>query len=248
MKLFLKRIVAGLALLISTNFAQAHFLWITIDSSEQPRLVNVFFEHALQIEDGKYIPHFISRGKTWIADTTGVRELRVADTGKEKMRWLSAEIESSAPLRIDSYGLFGVYRYGTEDVLLHYYAKHLDIRTAGHLKQLGASNNLDLDIVPTQSEDGKITVQVLWKGKPAKGRKITVRGPTRLDLKTDENGLVHFDAKKKGLHSFLTSVEEMTPGTDPLDKKDFVKIRHQSTLTMVLPAGEKQEDGSGTGQ
>ncbi|NNE90644.1 MAG: hypothetical protein HKN23_03270 [Verrucomicrobiales bacterium] len=103
------------------------------------------------------------------------------------------------------------------------------------LKEVARSEKLDLDIVPSQSADGETTLQVLWNGDPVPDRKLTVRGPTHLDLKTDKEGKVTFRTTKAGLHSFLTSVEDETPGTDPVDEKDYVKIRHQSTLVMELP-------------
>ena len=213
----------------------AHFLWITIEPGEESRRVNVLFEHALKIEDGHYIPHFIRRGKTWIHNKKGTRELPVKDTKAEEKRWLSATIQQAAPLSIESYGLFGVYRYGKMDVQLHYYAKNLEVDSIPALKAISHSEKLDLDIVPTQSENGEVTLKVLWKGEPATDRKLTVRGPTKLDLQTDANGKVTFKPARKGLHSFLTSVEDETPGTDPVDKKDYVKVRHQSTLVMKLP-------------
>ena len=228
-------IFSGILLFGLLSAANAHFLWVTIDGENEQRTANILFEHALRIEDGKYIPHFIRRGKTWIHDSMGVRELAVKDTKREGLRWLSAKLDNPGPVQIASCGLFGVYRYGKKDVLLHYYAKHLDLESAADLERLARSKNLDLDIIPSQTEDGTVTLKVLWKGKPVAGRNLTVRGPSRFDLKTDAEGEVRFKPEKKGLHSVLTSVEENTPGTDEVENKDYIMIRHQSTLVMNLP-------------
>ena len=118
---------------------------------------------------------------------------------RKSCRWLSAEIEESAPLSLASYGRFGVYRYGETDVQLHYYAKHLELKSVADLKKLARSEKLDLDIVPSQADDGTVTLTVLWKGKPAAGKKLTARGGAKLDLKTGEDGTVQLQAGETGI-------------------------------------------------
>jgi len=102
---------------------------------------------------------------------------------------------------------------------------------------LARSENLDFDIVPDGGTDGTGTLTILWKGKPAAGKKVTVRGPSKHDFTTGDDGTVAFKPEKPGLHSVLAKLDLDESGTDPADGKDFTRIRHQVTLTMKLPVG-----------
>ena len=96
------------------------------------------------------------------------------------------------------------------DVLLHYYAKHIDAQSTEDMNKLARAEQLDLDIVPTFSKDG-VELQVLWKGKPASGRPFYLRGAGGLkkNLTTDEQGRVRFAPLASGFHSMRTTVEEL---------------------------------------
>ncbi len=228
--------ILTLLLLGACHLAEAHFLWVTIDRDAEPAAVNVVFEHGLKPGGGQYIPHFVARGKTWLRDGGGTRELPVEDTRKDGLRWLSADLDATAPFQVASYGLFGVYRYGETDVQLHYYAKHIEAAGAAELEKFARSEQLDLDIVPALGDDGSITLTVLWRGSPLAGSRVTVGGASRFDRKTGPDGTVSFRPDASVMHTVLARFEDPTPGTDPVDGKDYVKIRHQSTLTIHLPA------------
>jgi len=121
------------------------------------------------------------------------------------------------------------------DVLLHYYAKHISPTAVAELPTFARAETLDLDLVPSLDSDGNVTVQLLWKGDPVAGRKITIRGGTIKNPFTGEDGRITFRPKKPGMHTFLGSFEEKKAGTDPADGRAYVRVRHATTLTLEVP-------------
>lgn len=217
--------------------ACAHYLWVTIDAkSGDHGTTNIYFEGGPGAGDGQYLDPFVERGKTWIRTTEQLKPelVKVADTKQGNKRWLSGALPASGPRGVDSYGKWGVYRYGTTDVLLHYYARLLDVDSDESLHELARAEQLALDIVPHRA-DGKLRLQLLWNGKPANARTVAVNGPGGLkaNLKTDEEGQVVFDAKAAGQYRFRTNVEEKKSGTD--GGKEYQLIRHHITMLVKLP-------------
>lgn len=217
--------------------AAAHYLWVTIDTkSGEHGTTNIYFEGGPGPGTGEYLDPFVEHGTTWIR-TLGQSEptvLKVEDTKKDKKRWLSAALPAAGPRSIDSYGKWGVYRYGETYVLLHYHARYLDVEDHDDLHELGRAKQMKLDIVP-HDEEGEVQLQVLWQGKPAAGRSMAIRGPKgfKKSLKTDKSGHVRFTPEAKGRYTFHTISEEKKEGTD--NGKDYQLIRHHGTLVMNLP-------------
>jgi hypothetical protein len=217
--------------------AGAHYLWVTIDSkSGEHGTTNIYFEGGPGAGDGQYLDPFVERGTTWIRTLGESKptELKVQDTKQGDKRWLSGALTAAGPRSIDSYGKWGVYRYGKTDVLLHYHARNLDVEDHDDLHELGRAEQMKLDIVP-HDDGAEVQLRVLWQGKPALGRPMAIRGPGgfKQSLKTDESGYVRFEPKAKGRYTFHTTVEEKQEGTD--DGKDYQLIRHHGTLIMNLP-------------
>lgn len=226
---------------ILSSPAWSHYLWVSLDSkSGEHGTVNVYYEGGPGPGDGQYLDPFVQRGKTWIRvpGADGPAELKMKETKSPGKRWLSAPLTASGPRSIESYGKWGVYRYGKTDVLLHYYAKHLDVGSQEDLIKLGRAKQLHLDVVPQRVDDGA-GFQVLWKGKPAAGRPVAVRGPGGFNAKltTDKHGSVQFKPGGKGRYTLRTSVEQKETGTD--DGKDFQLIRHHGTVLVNLPVNQK---------
>lgn len=217
--------------------ACAHYLWVTIDAkSGEHGTTNIYFEGGPAAGDGHYLDQLIPRGKTWIR-TLGQSEpveLKVADTKKGDKRWLSAPLTAAGPRSVDSAATFGVYRYGQTDVLLHYYARNLEVDDHDDLHELGRAKQMLLDIVP-HDEESSLQLTVLWQGKPAAGRKVSIRGPGgfKENLTTDASGNVKFEPQGKGRYTFRTDVEEKKGGTDK--GQTYQLIRHHGTLIMNLP-------------
>jgi hypothetical protein len=220
--------------------ACAHYLWVTIDTkSGEHGTTNIYFEGGPGAGDGQYNDPFVERGKTWIR-TVGQSKpklLKVADTEEGNKRWLSGELTSAGPRSIDSYGKWGVYRYGETDVLLHYYARNLDVKDHDDLHELARAEQQALDIVP-HDEEGDVQLKVVWQGKPAEGRTVAIRGPGgfKESLKTDKSGHVRFTPKAEGRYTFRTNVYEKGKSGE-FDGKEYQEVRHHATLLMKLPLG-----------
>jgi hypothetical protein len=226
-------------LLVSS--ACSHYLWVSIDpKAGEQGTTNVYFEGGPGPGDGQYLDPFIQRGTTWIRtlDADKPSELKMETTKSPGKRWLSASLSAGGPRSIESYGKWGVYRYGKTDVLLHYHAKHFDVSSFAELTKLGRAEQLDLDVVP-ELVDGQVGFRVLWKGKPAAGRPMAVRGPGgfKASLKTDEEGRIHFETEKKGRYTLRTSVEEKETGE--FEGKEFQLKRYHATVVLNLPVSQE---------
>ncbi len=225
------------AVTVFATTATGHYLWVSVDAkSGEKGTVNVYFEEAAAPGDGKYLAPFAKNGTTWIRTVADPKPVVIPmkETKRATTRWLTAPAPASAPRSIDSYGKFGVYRYGKTDVLLHYYARHLDVETHDDLHELSRAKQLELDVVPHDDGD-KMELTILWKGKPAVDRIVHVRGPKSFqeNPKTDQQGKVVFAIKEPGNYVFRTYVEEGVAGKD--DGQDYSLIRHHATMSMTLP-------------
>ena len=196
---------------------------------------NIYFEEGPAAGDGHYLDHFTGPSRTWIrtVESSKPQLVQTSDICEEKKRWLQAALPAVGPRSIDCYGKYGVYNYGKTKVLLHYYARYLDVGTAKDLHELSRAEQMDLDIVlQLRKDESELTV--LWRGKPASNRTVYVRGPKKLrkNLKTDEKGSVRFTPENAGRYTFRTSAEKATPGRD--GDEEYSLIRHNGTLVMTL--------------
>lgn len=234
-RLLLLAAVCHLTLLV--DLLSAHYLWVTVQvKRDAPDVTNIYFEEAPSAGDGHYLDHFTKTSRTTVTtiDEPQPTVIKTRDTRLDDKRWLRAELKESAPRSIDCYGKFGVYAYGETKVLLHYYARHLEVSTHDDLHELGRAEQLDLDIVPHDVGD-EVELAVLWQGEPVAGRRVFIRGPKkfRQNPTTDEKGRVRFQPPSPGRYTFRSSVEFDTPGEE--EGEAYEKVRHNGTLIMTLP-------------
>lgn len=227
------------SLFFSLETASAHYLWLAIDENDgEHGTVNLYFEEGPRPGDGGYLDPFVRGGKTWIRtpDRDKPTPLELGEVKKPGKRWMAGALPVAGPRSIESYGKFGVYSYGDTEVLLHYYARYLDVTSAEQLRSLRRARQLALDIV-ARWVDGELKARVLWKGEPAAGRSVIVRGPgVNEKLRSDEKGTIEFKPTTRGRYTLRTSVDEPDrKGTD--DGKKYDLTRHHSTLTIQLPIG-----------
>jgi hypothetical protein len=220
--------------------AWAHYLWVTVEGEGgEYGSAKIYFEEGPSAGDGHYLDHFTGSSKTWFRTLERI-EARLIPTSELRdgeKRWLAAKLPGAAPRGVDCYGKFGVYRYGNTPVLLHYYARCLDVTSHEALHELSRADHMDLDIALHDHED-KVDLQVLWRGKPAGGRMIYIRGPQRFrkNLVTDEDGKAQFTPVSPGRYTFRTSVEQATAGREGDEQYDL--IRHNGTLVVNLPLAQ----------
>ena len=237
---FILALVLVLVSSVLLSRASAHYLWVTVDPrAGEHGTTNVVFEGGTSPGDGQHLDPFIKHGKTWIRTVDKPVRLKLSVATAPGKRWLSARLPSGGPQSIDSYGKWGVYRYGKIDVLLHYYARHIDFSTPDDLKRLARAPHLALEVVPRSCGES-FEFQVLWRGKPAAGSAVAVRGPNgfKASLKTGKQGIASFKVARPGRFTLHTIVEEKDKsGTDTGKKYDLV--RHHGTLVIRLPAADK---------
>ncbi len=231
-------LLSALALALFVPATHAHFLWVLVNRDNS---ADVVFEHAPRIGDGHYLDPIVKRGKTWIRTPSNPKptELKVIEKSlnKKKLRWLTSASPINSPCAIESYVKWGVYKYPKNTFkLLHYYARHIEADSESDLQKLARAEHLDLDIVPSLDNDG-LKVLVLFKGKPAAGRPLYVRGPVNASLKTDSNGIARVKDFKKGRYYFRTGYAVQKAGK--FEGKDYSIIHHQCTLTAELPPTSK---------
>lgn len=219
------------------SLAQAHYLWIAVEAKPgEHGTAHLYFEEGPAPGDGHYLDPFEKAGKMWVRTIQADKpqQLKMTVSTKPGKKWLSALLPTAAPRSVESYGKFGVYRYGKTDVLLHYYARYLDVKSHEDLHELGKTDELELQIVPHDAED-EMELTVYWRGKRAANVPMVLRGPKkfRKNLKTDEAGNVRFPIKDKGRYTCRTYVEVKKGGKD--GDKTYQLIRHHSSLTMDLP-------------
>ena len=89
-----------------------------------------------------------------------------------------------------------------------------------------------LDIVPNREGD-RLTLTVLWDGKPLPGAEVVVQGGTTYEEgETDADGRFACEAGDPDLYSIRAKHVEAKPGER--DGKTFGSVRHYATLTLEL--------------
>ncbi|QGJ68993.1 Nickel uptake substrate-specific transmembrane region [Planctomycetales bacterium 10988] len=230
-----------LSLFVLTTFCSspvfAHYLWVTVEeSSGDHGRVNIYFEENPSPSDGHYLDHFANTKETWIRTVSSPepKPLSLEEVQFKEQRWLSAALPNAGPRSIECHGKFGTYRYGKQTVLLHYYARYLDVDSHSDLHKLDRAKQMRLDIVP-HDHGNEVELKVLWEGKPAAGRTVTIRGPKqfRKKLDTNDQGEVEFTFSEPGQYTFRTRVEESVSGQE--GGESYSSIYHNATFIMKLP-------------
>lgn len=229
-------VAMAMILVTWTSPAAAHYLWVKIGDKADNGVANIYFEESASAGDGSYMDHFNKTSKTYFrsVDKISPKMLTVEDIKEKDKRWLSTKIPAGNARGVECYGKFGVYSYGKTDVLLHYYARCLDLTSHEALHELADAKHMALDIVPHDHGEN-IDLKVVWQGKPAVGRTIFVRGPKglRKNVKTNKSGIASVKIESDGSYSFRTNIEIDKAGKDGDDT--YQQIRHHATLIMQLP-------------
>lgn len=234
-----RRLLLGVLLLGPlAGSAGAHYLWLAVDrKAKDGPVANLYFEESARAGDGTYLDPFVERGALWVrtVERPEPLELPLKEVRGTGTRWLSSSLKAAAPLCLESYAKWGVYRYGKTDVLLHYYSKHFEVDSAAAAAALSRSPRLALDLVP-EPDGESFGLQVVWQKKPAVGVGVTVKGPggLRKNLVTDAEGRIAFRPEAAGLYTALASVEEPEKSGTEGDKP-YAKVRHTGTLSITLP-------------
>lgn len=229
---------AALVSLVLTQSASAHYLWVVVDA--KTNFANLYFEHSAAAGDGHYLEPFIKRGKMWVRTAGSEKPTSVKMTEvnqpKQKKRWLRAKVTAETPRSVDAFCTFGTYTYGKTVTLLHYYARHLTLKSRNDLKAVASAPHIGFRIEP-RFEDGKLIGRVIFQNKPAAGIDVRIHRPGRklLKLKTNDQGEFTFTPEKPGVYRFH-AYQPQKGKSGEYEGKKYADVRHHSTLIVRLPS------------
>ncbi|MEO1614668.1 MAG: hypothetical protein AAFV88_02390, partial [Planctomycetota bacterium] len=220
--------------------ANAHYLWVSVDRAPEMRGTNIYFEETPKAGDGHYLDHFLGKSDVWIrtVERPAPKPIKAEEVKAREKRWMRVALPEADAYSVDSYGKFGVYAYGEKKVLLHYYARNLNVDSHDAMHELGRAEQMDLDLVP-HDHGGQIEFTLLWKGEPVADRMVFIRGPEgfRENVKTNAKGRIELKRLSKGTLTLRSSVEFDTPGNE--NGEAFEAIRHNVTLVMPMNHASK---------
>lgn len=235
----LSPLAASLATLaLWTQSAAAHFVWVDVVPTEQGPTAQVWFSETPEAGSAEIVGK-IAHAKAWsrlIGADPKPLELKVEkheDTGA-----LVGKVEQQAPQSVEADVEYGVFRRGETALLLHYYAKHLTVRSPADFAAMGRSAALPLDIVPAVDGD-QLRLTVIWNDKPAAKAELVVLDAAGEEQKlaTDDNGQAQIAAKpgKLGIRARIVDPENK----GELKGQAYTQAWHISTLTLEIPAESK---------
>ncbi|GAB4148213.1 MAG: hypothetical protein Tsb009_21820 [Planctomycetaceae bacterium] len=224
---------AFVILILSAQSTSAHYAWMTVDDTTGK--ANLYFEEGPAAGDGRYLDPFIKRGSMWYhtAKTTKAQKIKMTEVRDGKKRWLNANVPKTVPRSVDSSVIWGVYRYGKIDVLLHYYARHIAVKNRSEFAAVSSAPHLRFSVEP-RFADGEMVFRLVFDGKPAVGKKVFIRGPgLRQTLTSDKKGEIRLSASKKGRY-LLRAYHQIVGKSGEFEGKKYQQVRHHSSLIFTL--------------
>ena len=218
-------LVWAVALLATASVADAHFLYIIPPQPGEKTVQVVFGEEAVAGEDNRFLSYLDG-----IVVTDGRQPLAL----KEATGALVAEGSDTAVYTTTK--TVGVMERGGESFLLEYAAK------AG--SALGGwswdrETDLPLDIVPTETEDGRVRLTVTFVGKPAEGAEIVFDSEAVSDDGvTDAEGRFTLPPLEAGLVAIRA--KHVVNESGEHDGKAYDSVRHYTTLTFHAASSDEQ--------
>jgi uncharacterized GH25 family protein len=231
----MKRFVFSLVVaLLAAAQAQAHFVWLALESGEVGKSVaKVYFAELAETDDAALLDR-IAHLQVWTRDASGKTSTQPLKLTKQVDQDGGGSWVAEVPAGVEALSgtiKYGVLERGDNVFQLNYHASYADASSPNFAKQ-GVDASLPMQVLPHLAGE-KSQLEVLWKGKPIEGSEVTVVDPAGKEhdpLKTDENGKVTFDLSKPGLYSIRAKwvVDEKGQEGD----KSFEKANHYSTLTL----------------
>jgi hypothetical protein len=230
--MFAQRLTVLLAVTVVANvsLARAHFLWIAPDRAANEKRVHVYFSETAEPDD----PALLSR-------LTGLKLQQNSSGGKSHLLEPTRGKDSLVVIpegggSVESYSL--THKYGTlsrdgETFLLVYHARMYPATPTNRWSLPQADQQLPLELVPSMA-DGKLTVRVLWNGKPLPAAEVKAdpAGKERIEGASDAAGAFTVSAGEPGTYAFRARHIEHVAGESGGKKYD--RIRHYSTLVVTI--------------
>ncbi len=206
--------------------ASAHFIWLATEKGQ----LHVYFSEAAE-PDNPELLKYAEKATVWQVSGKGKPQKLTLKKGKESLL-TDLKKESLADSLFTAQHDFGVMNRGDSTFLLRYFAK-TGPKAGESAWKIKTQKQLALDLVPTR-KGKQITVQVLWKGKPAVGAEYNVARPGKDDVegKTEAAGTFTFEPGEAGMHSIRVKLVEQKPGEH--DGKKYAEIRNYATLALAV--------------
>ncbi|MCG8586624.1 MAG: hypothetical protein MI757_18130 [Pirellulales bacterium] len=222
MKTTLRIGIAVVALLTLVHQAAAHFVWVSIESSDGAvPTAHVYFSEAAHPDDGELLDG-LSRLKVWQLSGAGeATQVKVAKTASEDGDFLAGKLAGDAGCVVVDC-LYGVFGRGDRKMLLQYYAKAIPSDTPS---KLARSEKCRLDVVPTVV-DGKLEIAVFWEREPVADSEVVISAPQGKEhkIQTNADGKVVLDEATPGHYEIRAKRVEKSDGKfgdDAYNEKRF---------------------------
>jgi hypothetical protein len=211
--------ISVVLLLVLSEIAQAHFLWLERDGEGPARAYYGEWIDDIREKTGGLLDRF-KAPRAFLGTSSELLPVKRNDNNLEidvKGRGDVRFVDSSVPAREDK------EKGGSTKTV--YYAKHGRSETAA---------KLDLELVPTAA-NGK-TFALIFLGAPLPKAELTIIGPSKWEkpLVTDEQGRVTLPTPWSGRYVLEVTHFEEKPGGG---EEKFSSTRHISSLSFVQQEG-----------
>lgn len=226
-RIFFTSLVAAMLCVTS---AQAHFIWVVTEPSEQSKAVKVYFSEEAAPDDPELLTK-ITGAQAWVVGGRGgdPKPISLKIDGDALVGEIS-DRQAGQPVVLNH--SYGVMSKRGPAYLLKYYGKTYPSQVPGSWKPVDKADVLPLEVNP-ELNGSTLTLTVTWEGKPAAGCQVTVEGPglkEKLQGDSDAEGKFTAELPQAGLFSIRARKEEATAGE--LDGKKYESIKHYSTLSL----------------
>lgn len=227
-------VTAGLILM--TQVAQAHFIWLAPESDGETSTIQVYFGEDASPDDPAMLK-YVDGMQAWSLQSG---KEPVSLELKKTENALSVELsgQQSQGLVIAAHDL-GVMDRGDKKFRLKYFAKTGPVASSTAWKNIDASKQLKLDVTPQPTAEG-VLLHVAYEGKSLEASEVKANGPGLEDFeaRTGESGTVLIPATQEGLYSIRAKHVDTIPGS--LEGKDYPETRYYTTLTLRVQSDSSQ--------
>jgi len=238
--------VTCIILLVVSNPAQAHYLWLKSDAPDDKAEAVLFFGESAD-DEAYHLPDALADTEVSCRTPDGERkQLETERVDNDDRIGLAAPLPISArPLVLEATRQYGIYA----DMLLTYYAKHILAANNDDLAAVGPSPKLRFDIVPESNGD-ELEITLLWEGKPQADADVSISvgvdgEPTK--LKSDASGKVTYKPQGAGLVSVLANFYDNTKSGE-LDGEKYTNAAQFASLTFPWRVASREPENSASSQ
>ncbi len=227
----------------------AHFLWIdwqpASGGGSKARLI--FSDKPRPA--GRDLTAKFRRAKVWSRSAGGqVTDVALEQGAGDDAKTLVAKLAGQKSACLEAAYDYGVYSHGSQNVLLHYYAKALPAGWEARGEPFVRSPRLDLDVVPHWSDD-VLRVSVLYHGKAAARQDVVLFTPSgeEREGKTGADGVATFEHAAAGRYFVRAGYIEGDRG-GKLDGKPYAQTWSYCTAGFQVGAFQAGAEAAAKGQ